>query len=470
MPKYMIILFLHLISINTFAVNHNSNIELAAHRRHQYVGTLDKIKEKNFLRVLTNKNSFNYFISKGKQSGFEYEMVFAFNEFLNKELKLDKKSLQIKFEMIPVDPSQLIPMLVSGSGDIIAAGLTQTEERAKKVLFSESYNEVSEIVVHHPSIVLNSLDDLSGKVVHVRKSSSYRDSLKKLNVILKQKKLTPLTILWVNEGLSTETILEMVSVGKYQITVADNHIAEIASKAFGNLVLKNELKIRDQAGISWAVDKRASDLNDLINKFMPSFKKGSLKGNLNISKYYENTSRFKNLSRDQKQISKYDSIFKKFAKIYNWDWRILAALAYQESKFKQDIKNPWGAIGIMQIKRFVASEPYISINSIEGKDQYEDNIHAGVKYLSWLRESYFNKEEISEKNKIRFSLASYNAGPGRIKQARIKAKSMGHNPDKWFREVEYALLAMNKSEPVDYVSSINQQVLAYSALGFKKDE
>lgn len=437
----------------------------------RYKGTLKNIKNKGYLRVLTKKNSFNYFMHQGKQAGYEYEMVKSFVKHLNQTNNIKNPAKRIRFKMIPVDADQLIPLLEKGYGDLIAAGLTKTKKRKKDVIFSSPYNKVSEVIVHHPNQEIQDLKDLSGKYIYIRKSSSYKSSLKSINAKFIRMNLKPIKIKLVSEDLSTETILELVSLNKYQITVADSHIAEIASKVFTNLVVNKNIKTREDSEIAWAVSPRSNGLLKSINQFLPNFKKGSLYGNIKIGKYFEHASRLQSYfdAKDKKQISKYDNLFKHYAKMYNWDWRIITALAFQESRFKQNAKNKSGAIGVMQIKRFVASEPYVKIKNIEGKNNYEQNIHAGVKYLTWIRDTYFDTPEISEKDKVRFSLAAYNAGPSRVRKARKKAKAMGHNPNQWFREVEYVMLSMKKIEPVNYVSSISQHVLAYTALGLKNN-
>lgn len=442
---------------------------LGEHRTKIYLGTLDEIKRRKFVRYLTTNNSFNYFVHNGTQKGYEYEMAKEFVNYLNKKLGIKEKDGLIHFEMIPVRRDELLTLLSKGYGDIAAAGLTATVSRKKEVSFTAPYNSVHEVVIVNKSLKeINTIEDLSGKKVAVRKSSSYNDSLLKTNKEFIKKSLPPIKIILMDEGMETETIIELVSLGKFDLTISDSHIAKAANKIFSNIAVKDEIKLRESGNISWAVPKGATRLLEELNGFMPKYKKGSLMGNINHQKYFKGIKRIGTKSFDQKkkQLSRYDAIIKEYAEKYDWDWRLLSALAYQESKFDQSIQNKWGAIGVFQIKKMVAMEKYVNIPDIEGLENARNNIHAGVKYLSWLRKTYFSNPDIEGKDRIRLSLAAYNAGPGRLQQAAKKAVEINLNPNIWFRNMEYALLAMGKTEPVSYVSNINNHFLAYAILGY----
>jgi len=155
--------------------------------------------------------------------------------------------------------------------------------------------------------------------------------------------------------------------------------------------------------------------------------------------------------------------------MYKFDWRLLSALSFQESRFDQSITNKWGAIGLFQIKQMTANEPYIKIKNITGHENTENNIHAGTKYLSWIRNRYFVPNKLMhDEDKIRMTLAAYNAFPRRVLQAISQAKKMGLDPNKWFRNVELAMLKLGYPEPVIYVSEINKHYVGYTLLGTVK--
>ncbi|MCO4795027.1 MAG: transporter substrate-binding domain-containing protein [Bacteriovoracaceae bacterium] len=456
----LVLTFLLLFSFQSFAQEHK---ELSDHIEHVRYGGLKRILKDKYLRVLTTKNSFDYYIYQGKPKGIQYEMVREFVKHLNKKYSKGKKNLKIQFEMIPVDYDQMIPLLKKGKGDIIAAGMTINSKRQKKVNFTKPYRMVDEVVVSRKEMVNQKI---TGKTFHVRKSSSYFESIRKYNRSVKRKWRVKTKS--VSEELKTENILELVSLGKYDYTVADSYLAELAAKVFPGLHLHKHKPFGVKQGIAWAVKKEDSKLLQELNTVLPKVRKGSLLGNVFSQKYFGdiNTIKSTNFNLGTSHLSDYDKLFKKYAKMYNFDWRLVAALCFQESRFNQGIVNKWGAIGLFQVKQMTANEPYINIKKITGHKNAENNIHAGVKYLDWIRNRYFSKfKKMSDKAKLRMTMAAYNAGPSRVKKAIRLAKKMGLDPNRWFRNVELAMLQMRKPEPVTYVSEINKRYVAYLLLG-----
>ena len=426
--------------------------KLGSHLEKKQKGGLDRIIQEKYIRFLTSKNTFDYYIYQGKQQGFQYEMARAFVEHLNKKY-LSKSKLKVQFEMIPLDGDKLIEFLNQGKGDVIATGLTILESRKQNMLFTTPYRQTKEVVV------LNANDKKAeNSAFYIRKSSSYQQRLKDLEQS---------QIQYVNEELSSENILELVSHGRYGKTLVDDYLAEWASNVFGNLKIIKDNPFGKKSNIAWAVRKDSSDLQRELDLFISKFKKGTLMGNLLHKRYFKSLGKASLKNIQKGVLSDYDDLIKKYAKKYNWDWRLLAALCFQESRFEAGIVNKWGAIGLFQIKQKTANEPYVNIKEITGTENVENNIHAGVKYLSWIRDRYFKGDQIKEKDIIRMTLASYNAGPAAVIRARNKAKKMGLDPNSWFREVELAMLKMRKTEPVHYVSEINKRYLSYLLLEIK---
>jgi len=158
-------------------------------------------------------------------------------------------------------------------------------------------------------------------------------------------------------------------------------------------------------------------------------------------------------------FSTYTPLFKKYAAMYGLDWRLVAALAFQESKFDHNAKSHVGAVGVMQLMPVIAKDKRIGISDIHS---LENNIHAGVKYLALIRDRYYSPDQIpNTAARLRFALASYNAGPARIARCRAKAKSMGLSDTLWFHNTEYGALGLVGLEPVRYVDKIN---MYYQAL------
>lgn len=421
-------------------------------------GGLRKIIKQKYLRVLTTKNPYDYYIYQGKTKGIQYEMVKEFTKYLNKKY-IKKGDLKIVFELIPVDFDQLIPMLNAGKGDIIAVGLTKTQKRLSQVQFTVPYQKVNDVIITRKELVK---ETWRGKTFHVQKDSSYKKFLKEQGSLVRIKE--------IDSNFNAADLIQFISLKKYDYTLVNSYWAQTISKGFKNLVIIKDKSFRKKVEISWAVRKKTKDLLQELNTFLPKVKKGSYIGNLLNYKYFYDIGKIQSKEFDIKTstLSKFDKDIKQFAKVFKFDWRLLAALCYQESRFDPKIINKWGAIGLFQIKQMTADEPYIAIKEISGEKNYKNNINAGVKYLAWIKNRYFDsKPGMSEQARLRMMMAAYNAGPRRVLQAINKAKEMGLNPDIWFRNVELAMLKLGYPEPVVYVSEINKRYVSYDLLGIK---
>lgn len=432
---------------------------LKSHLVDSETGGLDRIIKQRYIRILTTKNAFDYYIYQGQAKGNQYEMVKKFIGFLNSKIPSKRNQTQIVFEIIPVDYEQLIPMLLAGKGDIIASGMTITKERNKLIKFSIPYRYVDEVILTRGEFAY--LDWKKG-IFSVRKSSSYYEALDKHPAKPK--------VDIVSESLHTENIMELVSLGRYKYTIADSYLAKSAQKVFKDLVILKDRPFGKKLPIAWAVRKEDKKLLKWINKFVPIIKKGTMIGNVLDRKYFRDMGRIrsKDFNLKTSTLSKYDDLIKKYAKKFGFDWRLIAALCYQESRFRPGITNKWGAIGLFQIKQMTANEPYINIREVSGVENVENNIHAGVKYLSWIKKRYFDtKPDMRERDRIRMAIAAYNAGPARVLQAIKRAQVMELNSNKWFKNVERAMLSLGKKEPVLYMSEINKRYVSYTLLGIK---
>ena len=453
-------LFLFLMQGTLLDANSMDPLPLDSHFSKKYTDDLRSLLERRYIRVLTTFNKTNFFLSGLQQFGFEYSLLKDYEKFLNKKFK--RNDLKVVLEFITVSRDQLIPALVNGLGDIAAAGLTITPERLKKVDFTNPYlSGIDEIIVANKSVKgLKTLENLSGRKVFVRQSSSYYNSLVSLNKKFLQKGMQSVQIIKADENMETEDILELVNSGAIEITVSDSHIAKIWSGIFDNLKVLYHLKVQSGSKIAWMVRKNNPELKESLNMFIKTHKKGTLLGNIYFNRYYKNNIWIKNplASEERKKLYKYMSLFQKYGSQYGLDWMLIMALAYQESGLDNKKKNPSGAIGIMQVLPGTASGRNIAIHNI---NLAENNIHAGVKYLAFLRDRYFNDKDIREQDRVRFTLASYNAGPAKIKKARRLARKMRLNPNKWFRNVEMAALKLIGQETVSYVSNINKYYVLF---------
>ncbi len=422
---------------------------------------LPELVKKKRIRVLTTLNKTNFFVDDGDFAGFEYALLNDYQNFLNR----NNKGIRIVLEYIITDRNDLLPRLKQGYGDIAAAGLTVTRERQKEVAFTIPYlTHVREVIVTHKGgFSPTSLEDLAGHKVYLRGSSSYWESLVWLNESLEARGLEPVKLEKLDENIETESILRLVNEGKISITVADEHIAQAWSMTLPYMVIHEDLALRTGGNIAWMVRKDNPKLLASLNAFLKTRKPGSLQGNMYFDRYYTPSPAMKTKRElgNWDKLRKYKGSIKKYAEKYGFDWRLILAMAFQESRLDNDKVSALGAEGLLQVRPATAAGKHVRITELGDPAK---NIHAGVKYLHFLRKHYFNSSAISPGDQIRFALAAYNAGPGNIRMARKKAKKMGLNPNRWFRNVEVAVFKTIGRQPVQYVSNINTYYILYATI------
>jgi len=400
-----------------------------------------------------------FFLPDGQKHGFEYSLLKEYEGFLNK--KRSRWEIPVVISFLPMPHDKLIPALLKGYCDIAAAGLTITPQRYRLADFTKPYlTGISEVVVSHRDAgEMGRVEDLAGREVYVRESSSYYSSLLGINAKLKARNLPPIKIIKADEFLATESILEMVNAGIIQITVADSHLAELWSKVLGDIRVHEGVAVRQDGSLAWMVRKSNPLLKESLNRFIKSHKIGTFKGNIYFDRYFKDTKWINNplKRKTHEKMSRYERWFKKYGALYGIDWRLLSSLAFYESGFDHSKRSPSGAIGLMQIMPGLAQDQRIGIRDIHVP---ENNIHAGAKYLALLRDTYFSEPGIGPDDRLRFALAAYNAGPSRIRRIRQRAKRMGYDPDRWFGNCEVAALREVGQEPVLYVRNINIYYIA----------
>lgn len=423
-------------------------------------GDYGEMVKKKKIRVLVVYSKTFFFVDKGQTRGLTHDAMREFEKFINQ--KNGAKTVKVKVIFIPVKRDELFSKLAEGYGDIAAANLTITSERKKLVGFSEPFaSGVSEVIVtgaDHKK--LQSADDLSGKEVYVRKSSSYYESLLRLNSSLQAKGKAPVSITFAEEVFEDEDLVEMVNAGLISAIVMDSHKAGFWSKILTNIKVHPDAKVRVGGKISWAIRKDSPQLERVINEFVAKNKKGTLMGNMLINRYLKNTKYVKNAT-SQKEMEKFYSmvqLFKTYAKKYDFDFLMLAAQGYQESGLDQEKRSPAGAIGVMQVLKSTAKDPVVNIPEIHLLDK---NIHAGTKYMRFLFDRYYKDAPMSEVDKMLFSFASYNAGPAKVRQIRKKTKELQLDPNVWFNNAEMGAARIIGRETVQYVANIYKYFISY---------
>jgi membrane-bound lytic murein transglycosylase MltF len=429
-----------------------------------WTGDLDGMIERRIIRVLTVHSKTFYFHDKGTQRGTVVDFFRLFEDELNKKLaaakKLKHKHLKVQVVFIPVRRDQLLPALAAGKGDITAANLTITLARQKLVDFTVAgMSNVSEVAVTGPaSPKVVSLDDLSGKDVFVRKSSSYYESLVALNQKFVAEKKLPVTLTEAPETLEDEDLLEMLNAGLIAIIIVDKHKADFWKQIFPQLTVHDHIAVRTGGETAWAIRKGSSQLQATLDDFVTRHKVGTATGNQLLTRYLKNVKYVKNAASEEerKKFLALLQYFQTYGDQYDVDWLLMGAQGYQESQLNQKVKSPVGAIGVMQLMPATGKE--MKVGNIT---EIEANIHAGIKYMRFMIDQYYEQEPMTKLDKVLFTFASYNAGPGRVRLLRQEATKRGLDPNVWFQNVEYIAAEKVGQETVTYVSNIYKYYIAY---------
>ena len=429
-----------------------------------WTGDLDGMIQRRVIRVLTVNSKTFYFVDKGVQRGTVVDAFRLFEDERNKKLvaekKLTNKNLKVRVVCIPLRRDQLLPALAAGKGDIAAANLTITPERQKLVDFTVPIMaDVSEVVVAGPaSPKVANLDDLSGKEVFVRKSSSYYESLGALNTKFAAEQKPPVTLKDAPETLEDEDLLEMLNAGLIAIIVVDKHKADFWKQIFPQLTVHDTIAVRTGGEVAWALRKDSPQLKAALDDFVTRNKVGTAIGNQLLTRYLKSIKYVKNAAseKERKKFLALVQYFQKYGDQYDVDWVLMGAQGYQESQLNQDAKSPVGAIGVMQLMPATGKE--MQVGDITGT---EANINAGIKYMRFMIDQYYEKESMTKLDKALFAFASYNAGPARVRQLRQEAAKRGLDPNVWFQNVEYVAAEKVGQETVTYVSNIYKYYIAY---------
>lgn len=398
---------------------------------------LKEIKERGKLIAATDYNSTNYFIYRGTPMGYQFELLNELAEYLDVKLEI----------FVSNDLEETYGCLQSGGCDLIALDLTVTKERSEILAFTEPYSQTRQVLVQkkpndwkhlslrqlEDSLIRNQLD-IGGKTIYVQKGSVFYNRLMNLSDEIGD------SIHVYESEYDMETLISMVAKGEIEYTIADENVALVNRTYYPEIDVKTAISFPQN--LAWAVRKNADSLRFAINSWLADYKK-TAKFNYIYRKYFKNKRSVQIVqsefySKNEGKISEYDSLIRIYGEKINWDWRLLASLIYQESRFKPNLTSWAGARGLMQLMP-VTAKKFGCTNLFEP----EQNISAGTKFLVWLDE-YFT--EIKDPNeRVKFILASYNCGFGHIVDARSLAEKYGKDPNIWFDNAEYFL--KQKSNP-----------------------
>lgn len=422
------------------------------------VGDLDDILARRNLRLIVAYSRTLYFIDRGRQLGGTAELGRAFEAWINARYKV-RNGFHVVFEPTPRD--RLFQALRDGRGDAVAANLTITPEREAIVDFSAPIGTgVKEIVVTGPkSPLLEHLDDLAGKDVRVRKSSSYATHLAALNATFQARGLNPMKIGDLPEEIEDEDAMEMVSAGMLPLAIVDKHKADIWVGVYPGLKARADLAVHDGGAIAWAIRKNSPKLKAELDAFMAAHAIGTSFGNTVYRRYFGGRNAVKSATSGEAE-SRFQALLETFRSVgenTGFDWLMLAAQGFQESGLDQSKRSHRGAVGVMQLLPATAASLGFS-----GVDRdATTNIRAGAAYMKQLMDKYVVDPGPDQTNRILMTFAAYNAGPGNLRKFRRAAKDSGADPNVWFDNVEQSAARIVGRETVQYVSNIYKYFIAY---------
>jgi membrane-bound lytic murein transglycosylase MltF len=426
-------------------------------------GDLDSMIARKYIRVLVPYSKTYYYVEGMKRYGLAYELVSLFEKELNKQLKYYPPKIRVIF--IPVSRKHILSLLNEGHADMIASGFTITPEREKLVDFSSpTITDIKDIVVGGPGAPpIHSIEDLAGQHVYVRENTSFQASLIRLNNSLQKAGRKPMQIDFTDPYLESEDILAMVNEGMIPFTIVPEDLGTLWNNMYTNLKVYTNIAVDSNVSYGWAFRKNSPKLKSVVNRFVSTIKKGTTSGNMLYDKFLKNTGRLRNANSREAlaDLDRFKTMFKKYGKTYSLDWLLLSAQGFQESQLKQQTVSHMGAVGVMQLLPSTAAHPPINIPNVKTAD---NNIHAGAKYMRYLIDKFYAREQMDFLNEELFALAAYNCGPGNVRKLRRGAVARGLDPNIWFDNVEILAAHHIGRETVQYVSNIYVYYRSYQAL------
>jgi membrane-bound lytic murein transglycosylase MltF len=424
----------------------------------------DGLVERRVVRVVVPHSRTLYFNDKGRERGISADFVRDFERYINQKYKKQLGRRPITVIIRPTTRDVLLTNVAEGLADIAVGNLTVTEERLKLVdlVAAGSVQPVSELALSGPkSPPITAAEELSGKTVHVRKSSSYYESLLALNDRLEQAGKLPANLVLVPDALEDEDMMEMLDAGILGAIIVDDWKARLWAQVLPRMKVNQTAVVRTGGQIGWAIRKDSPKLTAILNEFDTNFvkKQGVLEARM--KQYYRRIKQLKDPtgSSERKRFEATLALFRKYGERYRFDPLMLAAQGYQESQLDQNAKSHVGAIGIMQIMPATGQELNVGDISIA-----EPNVHAGARYMDQLMTKYLPDATFDETNRTLFAFACYNAGPGNIARMRKEAVKRGLDPDRWFNNVEVVTAEKIGIETTTYVRNIYKYYVAYRLL------
>ncbi|MGE5802627.1 MAG: transglycosylase SLT domain-containing protein [Gemmatimonadota bacterium] len=424
-----------------------------------FTGDVDSLSKRRVVRIGVAFNRTFYYVDKGVPRGIAYEYGQLMEARLNKHYHTDNSN-KIHVIFLPLPRAMLLPALIDGHVDLVAAQVSVRAELQQHVAFSDpTRTNVKQILVTGPGgPAIRSIEDLAGKEVFAREWGGYTQGLRTVNEYFTGHGMPPVVIREAPPTLEDDDLLEMVNAGLIPALVVDDYLAVFWKKVFRNLVVHDSITLHAGGTLAIAVRKNNPQLLSALNTFMGRYGLSTAFGNRIERQYLVNATYAKSATsaQERKAFLRLVTLFRKYSDRYKMDFLLMAAQGYQESGLNQAARSPVGAIGVMQI--MPATGTILNVGDIT---QLEPNIHAGVKHMRSLMNTFFENEPMDDLNKGLFTFAAYNAGGGRVRQLRQEAEQRGLNPNIWFGNVEQIASERIGRETVTYVANIFKYYVAY---------
>ena len=430
----------------------------------KWTGDFDRMLERRTIRVDAPYSRSLYYNDKGRERGLAAELVRDFERWINQKYAKQLRNRPLTVYLRPATRDRLLADVAGGLADIAVGNLTVTDERLKSVAMvaPQDLPDVREIVLTGPtSARLSKADDLAGRIVHVRRSSSYFESLSALNQRFRKAGMAEMKLVFVPEALEDEDMMEMTNASLFEAIVVDEWKARIWAQVLPKLTLNDSVALREGGRTGWAIRKASPKLAAEITDFHVNWAK---KQGVIAYRLERSMKRVKELNdpsgtAEWKRFRETLALFDRYGAKYGFDPLMLAAQGYQESQLDQSKRSRAGAIGVMQVMPRTGAQ--MKVGNIQ---VIEPNIHAGAKYMDELMTKHFRNAKFVDDNRALFAFASYNAGPGNIAKARKEAARRGFDPNKWFNNVEVVVSERIGSETTTYVRNIYKYYVGYKLL------
>ena len=432
-----------------------------------WLGSYSEMLQRGVIRIAVPYDLSIYINNKGIPQGFSVDMAKGLQTWINRQHADELRGKSVTVKLVPIPEHELYTSLSSGKADMVIGdlGINQPQQNSHEFLLNHASKLEREVLVSGPSsIPINGPEDLSGQTIYGGRNSNFPLTLQELNKGLKHKGKPPINIVSPIGDLDSEDLLDMVNSGLIPFVIVSDWKANLWKPIYKNIVIHDDIYVKDLGWIGWATRSSNPDLNNDIIGFVASDTFDDARKLYRQQEYSYHAKGLKN-PIEKSAWARFESMrpfFDQFGAQYNLDPLFIASLGFQETLLTQSAVSNVGAIGVMQL--MPATGDSMGVGNIR---LLEPNIHAGADYLNQLITKFFPDAQFEGDNRSLFAIASYNIGPNNVAKARDQAREMGFDPNQWFRNVEYIATERMGYEPMVYVRNVYKYFISY---GLKLDK